>query len=511
MDVALPIHHIKMNEIKSKKEILRASSIIGGASVVTILIGLIKVKVLAIVLGPDGMGLMGLLLSLLGFGSTIFGLGLSTIGVREIAINYDNSGQVDHVRKSLFLLSLILGLLSIFVVFIFRQDISLWLFNNTQYQWSVFLIGFAIFFTLIGNSQRAVLQGFRKINDQAKIKVFGAIFSTIIGICSVLILGLDGVVAFVMIVPVTTCLLGFFYTRKLPKIRTIRISANNLFPQWKKMISLGFIFMLSGLLGEISKLLVRDLINQELNLQAVGFFQSAWSISMTYIGFVLGAMAADYYPRLTQVISKKLESNKLVNDQIEIALVFSCPILLGMLTFSPMVIQLLYSAEFLPASEILKWQILGDVLKILVWALGFVVLSHGKAKAFFLLEFLWNITYIILIYFGIDYFGIYITGYAFFASYMISLIVTYVYVRYLNSFRFTTKNLTILFKTLSFSLIILISSYINENVTYGVGTLVCLLSLFSSIKTLNDLDISNKKIIRILSLFEKIKILTRKC
>jgi len=72
---------------------------------------------------------------------------------------------------------------------------------------------------------------------------------------------------------------------------------------------------------------------------------------MTYLGFVLGAMATDYYPRLTAAISDTATATRLVNEQTEVALLLCAPVLLAMLGLAPWVIHLLYSAEFAPRSR----------------------------------------------------------------------------------------------------------------------------------------------------------------
>ena len=110
-------------------------------------------------------------------------------------------------------------------------------------------------------------------------------------------------------------------------------------------------------------------------MDASGYFQAAWLISMTYIGFVLGAMATDYLPRLTETISDKVRTRSLVNEQTEMALLMAAPVLLMMMIAAPLIIEVLYSRSFMPAVEVLRWQVIGDVFKIIGWPMGFIVLA----------------------------------------------------------------------------------------------------------------------------------------
>ena len=94
------------------------------------------------------------------------------------------------------------------------------------------------------------------------------------------------------------------------------------------MAKLGAAFMLGGLATSATLLLVRGRISQELGLDAAGYFAAAWGITMTYVGFLLGAMAADYYPRLTEVIHDKVAAVRLMNDQAQLGLAIGGPVLL---------------------------------------------------------------------------------------------------------------------------------------------------------------------------------------
>jgi PST family polysaccharide transporter len=269
------------------------------------------------------------------------------------------------------------------------------------------------------------------------------------------------------------------------------------------MFTVGFAFMLAGLLSVVCQLLVRYIINQRLNLESVGYFQAAWQISMTYITFLLGAMAVDYFPRLTQKIHNKSESNRLVNEQTELAIAFAAPVLITMLAFAPVVINLLYSSEFGNSVEILRWQVFGDTLKIISWPLGFIILAKGHSKLFFWTELLWNASYITLVYSGIELFGIEITGYAFAASYAIYLLTVYVVSRSINDFRWDRSNIKlILLLTLATASLLLVS-YFSILGTIVLGIVLIFISTIYALNLISHLELQNPKLKKILSFYKK--------
>lgn len=487
----------------SKQQMIKSSAVVGGASVITIIIGLIKVKALAVLLGPAGIGLMGILATIMTTGATFFGLGLGISGVRELSLNNKNIEKLDLVRKALFSANFLLGLLAIVIIFIFRVTLSEWFFQSPNYQLATCIIAVGVFFSLISSSQTALLQGLRKITELAKVKVIGALVSTLIGLLVIWQFGEPGIPFFVITLPLVSFFAALFYSRKLPKLTSSSIRIQELTPQWQSLFTLGFAFMLTGLLGAGCQLIVRYILNQELNIESVGYFQAAWSISMTYISFVLGAMAADYYPRLTQEIHNRDTANRLVNEQTEIAIIFAAPVLLAILAFAPLVINLLYSSEFSDSIEILRWQVFGDVLKVISWPLGFIILAKGRSKLFFCTELLWNVSYVLLVYVGINDFGIEITGYAFAVSFLILLFVIYFVSRTINGFQWSKNNIKLILLLILATSSLLLLSYLSLLSTMILGLFLVLCSALYAVKTISELGIKNNKITKILSIFER--------
>jgi PST family polysaccharide transporter len=150
--------------------------------------------------------------------------------------------------------------------------------------------------------------------------------------------------------------------------------------------TLGMAFMLGQFLANGAQLAARALIQQRLGVTELGLFQAAWAISTTYLGIVLQSLAADYYPRLSEAIQDPRTAARIVREQTEVALFLGAPIILGGLALAPLALQILYSSAFRPAAELLRWQVLGDVLKIAGWPMGYVLLAANRGRTFLLVE-----------------------------------------------------------------------------------------------------------------------------
>jgi O-antigen/teichoic acid export membrane protein len=423
----------------SFRTILRSASITGGAQVITIAVGLLKMKVVAVLLGPAGVGLIGLYLSLVQAASSIAAMGLGNVGTRQIAQAHAEGGdvRVGRTRQALFWGTMAFALIGAGLFWLASDWIARIILADEARTKDVALLSLGVALTVAAGSQGALLSGLRRIGDLARVNVGAGAIGAILGVLAVWIWGDKGLIATVIVVPLATFLLGHLYVVRLGTPAGPLGGLTELSRELRVMVRLGFAFMLSGVFTTLGHLVARTLVQRELGAEALGQFQAAWVIGMTYLGFALSAMATDYYPRLTIAIHDFTTATRIVNEQTEVALLLSAPVLMAMLGLAPWVIHLLYSSEFSPAVEILRWQLLGDLLKVLSWPLSFVFLASGAGKTFILTEFLGMGVFVVGILIGLPLIGVTATGVAFLAMYLVYLPLVWVLGVRMIGFRWT--------------------------------------------------------------------------
>lgn len=414
-------------QVTSYQRILKSSSIIGGASVINILIGLVRTKIIAVLLGPAGIGLVSLYTGLMSTATAVATMGIGTIGTRQIAeaISQDNEHALAVVRRAMFWGTLLLASAGGLIVWSLRELLAVHVLNGAEHATIVGWLALGVALSVASASQGALIQGMGRIGDMARLSVYGSLLNTVMGVTLLWKWGQAGLVAYALIGPVVSFLLGHWYVSCLPKVASGNISIQEMAHQWQTLLRLGIPFMGAGLVGTLVQLWIRVEVGNTLGAESLGHFQAAWAISMQYIGFVLAAMGADYYPRLTGLINDHKATTRLVNEQTEVALLLSAPIFIAMIGLTPWVIHILYSSAFLPAVDVLRWQILGDVLKVASWPLGFVIVAAGAGKTFF-----WTETLALLLMGGLiagfsPSVGLQITGIAFLVCYIFYLPLVY--------------------------------------------------------------------------------------
>jgi PST family polysaccharide transporter len=417
-----------MTEAKaSYHRILKSTSIIGGASFINIAIGVLRSKVLAVLLGPVGVGLASLYTGLMGTASTVATMGLGPVGTRQIAEAYskEDARAIMVARRALFWGTMVLASAGGLVVWSLRSFLAVYALGKASYSGAVGWLSIGVALSVAGASQAALIQGMRRIGDIARLNVYGSAISTVLGIGLLWRWGKTGLVAYVLIVPLASFVLGHVYVSRLPKARTETVSLPELTREWKMLLRLGIAMVGAGLVQQLAQLWIRIDVAKVLGAQSLGQYQAAWIISMQYVSFVLMAMGTDYYPRLTGVIHDHKAARNLVNEQTEIATLLSAPVFIAMMAVAPWVVHLLYAASFTPAIEILRWQVLGDVLKVVSWPLGFLIVAAGDGKTYFSTEtFAWLVPTGLITGLA-PVVGLQITGIAYLAMYALYLPLVY--------------------------------------------------------------------------------------
>lgn len=431
-------------ETSTSLGLIRSMLAIGSAQAIVIAISLAKMKALALLVGPVGIGFLTILMAVRDTGVTLSSLGLGSSAVREIAASRGDQQTLDRVRRILFAAFFVQGMLALLVVWVLREPLAEALLDDPTQGTAVGLVGVAVVLTLIATAQKALLQGMRRIGDLSKVTVIGTFLGTAAGLAVVFVQGASGLIWVVLLLPVGNMLAGYWYVRKLPRPGKASIPVREIWRIWQPMARLGMAFMLSTLATTATMLLIRSRIATELGLDAAGQFAAAWSITVTYVGFLLTAMGADYYPRLAEVIEDRSATNSLVNDQAQLGLAIGGPVLLSLVGLAPWLVPLLYSTQFDEAVTLLQWQTFGNIFKLASWPLGFAIVAAARGKTYLFTQISFNVMFIAILWPLIIDFGIIVAGPAFSVAYFVLFIVVYFVVRKIHGFRWERLSLVLL-------------------------------------------------------------------
>ena len=463
-------------EKTSYDQILTSTAVVGGSQVINILLGIVRTKFLAVLLGPAGIGLMGMYLSVTNMVGSVAGLGIGYSGVRQISVDVglDNREKVARTVLTLRRASNFLGVAGSLLTLSLCVPLSRLTFGNEDHWREIAVLSVIIFFGAVSGGQGALIQGMRRIGDLASLSILGAFLGMVLSIPMVYFWGEGGIVPFLVTVSVTTFLTSWWYARRV-SLADVRLSWMETWAEARGLISLGLAFMSSSLMAGGVLYLIRILLVRKIGLDGVGLYQAAFTLSTLYIGVILSAMGMDFYPRLASVAENNEACNRMVNEQTEVGLLVAAPGILATLVFAPYVIEVFYSARFIPAYDVLRWQILGVFLRVVCWPMVLVPHAKGNGRVFFLTELTASIVHVALIWGGVSLFGLEGTGIAFFALYVFYTAMMLAVVHRLSLFRWSDTNLRMgLAISVCVASVFLLPRFATRVVSLAVGSVVTL-------------------------------------
>lgn len=484
-----------INDTKSSyKNILKTTSLFASVKVATILVNIVKNKIVAMLLGTTGVGLFGIFTTTLNLINSVSDLGISKSSVRNVSVAVATNDR-DKVSKTIFVFNVFLFLLSVLsaiLTFVFSKQLSFYSFGNYNYSWAFAWLSIAVFLTSISTGQLAILQGARHVKSLAKASTFGAVIGLVISVPLFYFFGEIGIVCSL----VASALIGLFFSYwfyKKIEISKVTVTKNELISEGKDMIKLGIAMMLVSFLVALSGFVLRSYINQKSGVDSVGLFQAGFTIISGYFGMIFTAMSTDYFPRLSAISddNKKIESE--VNQQSIIALILLGPLVVLLLFIMPLVIEILYTSKFKEATNYVNWAIFGVVFQAAGQTMGMILLAKNRSTVFVSFVFIFQILFLGTSVFFFETFGMKGLGMAYSINMFLYMVVLQVIIKNLYNIKFLPR----FYKIICTILIITIVSFLTKDVEnlyvrYLIGVILISASLFYSISMLkNILEISS--------------------
>jgi len=486
----------------------------GGVAGITMILGMVRTKFAAILIGAAGVGVSSNFNAIQGVVGAIAGLGIQSSAVRDIAtaVAKNNNQEIGRTVLSLRRICWLTGFFGAGSMVFLSPIFSMWTFGSVEYRWDIAALGIVTLLANIQGGQMALIQGMRRMGDLARVQLIGALVGTLVTVGFYFWIGIRGIVPALVVMASFQLLISWWFARKI-EVQVVKMSWKESFSETSGMVRLGAAMMWTGLLGSGVTYVTNILITQQINVQAVGIYSAAFALSGMFVNFVLGAMGADYYPRLAGVADDNAAINHLVNEQTEIGLLLAAPGLMVTITLAPWLIHIFYSQEFISAVNLLQWLALGCLGRVISWPLGYVILALNKGKWLFITETSAQALNVFLIFMGLSIFGLVGAGISFFILYITHILAMFYIVNKLTNFYWlkTTKKLLITVSLLTIT-VFLSARFLPPVPAIALGLILTFLGLIISVQgLLNRLEDSSlivKVFLRFpgVTLFKSIKI-----
>lgn len=392
--------------------VLKYTGLFGGVQGLNIAIALVRNKLVALILGPGGMGLMSLFNSTIRFVSDSTNLGIPTGAVKQIAQDLQGDDE-EKVRASVRLVRtwvMISALFGMLICALLSPLLNKWTFTWGDHTLHFILLSPIVALTAISGGETAILKALRQLKSLAAISILNIVGALVTSIPLYYFFGQRGIIPSLIIIAI------------IQMVLTIRCSYRLVPPEFNftgsfvrgglPMVRLGVAFVIAAMMGSGADLLIRSFLNRYADLDVVGIFNAGYMVIMTYGGMVFASMETDYFPRLAAINETGAVMSKTVNRQIEVSLLIISPLLVALIIGLPILVPLLYSNRFTPAIPMMQVMALALYMRSAKLPLAYIALARADSRAYIFLEAAYDIAVVPMVIVGYQLNGLVGIGYA---------------------------------------------------------------------------------------------------
>lgn len=390
------------------------------STTVKILAGLITTKIIAIYVGPAGIALLGNFSNIIGilntFADGAIGSGITKY-ISEFETEEARKSVVSHAVKISLCCSFLIGI----TVLVFHNALARLAFGDTQFSTAFIIFGFTIVFFSMNTTISSILNGYRQIKYMVASGIIGSILSVLLAFVITVRYGIFGALINSIIAQFFIFFINMYFVRKLKLIELKMIFMSIDTSLLWRLFKYALMSIVSVLLVPTTTLMIRKYIFNNFTPAEAGYIQGVWSISGAYLMVVTTTLSIYYLPTLSSI-----KDNAGLRREIIKGYKFLLPVACmgGMLIYicRDLIIYILYTPEFLPMRKYFTFQIIGDLLKIAAFIIGFMNIAKAMTKRYISIEIIFSSTYVIFSLLFMKRFGSVGVTYAYALNYFLCLI-----------------------------------------------------------------------------------------
>lgn len=399
-------------------DIVKVFSLTALSTIVRMLTGLISVKVVAVIIGPAGIALLGQLGNFSTIVQNFATLGINNGVTKYIAEFKDNESQIKRIISTAFRIAII-GSLTVGVFMVcFYHFLSRVVMLSDEYGYVFIVFGLTLVLYAVNNILISILNGYKEFKKYVTVNIVSTILGLFFTLCLVLLWEIKGA----LISAVTFQSVMLFVT--LFMLRDCKWLSREYFTKRfdlkiaKKYLSYTLMTLVSISVAPVSQLILRGYVISHISEVEAGWWEAMNRISGVYLLVITSSFSVYYLPRLSEIKNDiELRSEIFKAYKVIMPMLISGFVLIYFTRF--LVIRLLFTSDFIPMQDLFIWQLAGDLFKIGSWILAYLMIAKTMTRAFILTEILAAVLYVGLAFLFIPYSGVMGITQAYFVNYVI--------------------------------------------------------------------------------------------
>lgn len=405
-----------------KTDLVKVFSLTGLSTFVKMFSGLIKTKIVAVLIGPEGVALIGQMTDIVRMTSLLANGGITT-GVTKYIAEYKNSeSEIRLIISNGLKISLLFSTLTGIILIIFSSYFSQEFFNSNNYQ-SIFIVfGFSVILFALNRFLLAIINGYKEFKKYITLNIVSNIFVLIYSLTLIYFFGVYGALLSLVTSQSIILIITFFFLLKSTWFKKKTFYGKIDWRILKKLSGFSILTLATFFIGPITNITVRSFIMDGISIESAGHWEGVNRVSGLVLSVITQALTIYLIPRYSELKSKLLIRKEIINvyKLIIPTLIIAFTILFFL---RDLIIQLLFSPDFTPMRDLFLFQFIGDFIKILSWIISIQLISKAMIKTLIPTEIFANGLYILLSYLLIQNYGVIGVIYAHIINYSIYLLL----------------------------------------------------------------------------------------
>ncbi len=430
------------------RRLVRSTAILGLGSAATIVAAILRAKILAAWLGPEGTGVLAQLASLSAVLVPLatLGAGNGVVTLIAEARGRGDTARVRRVTRTATTLAWSVGLGLAVLVAVLSPWIARGIYRDSGFFWAILFGAAAIPLSAVASLRITMLQGHGAVRAMATLNaVIAAVgIATIIPMAK--FFGVRGAVAQLVIVAATYAWLSGRFLKPLTPPRPPeappaepRVDRSLLRP----IARFGGSALLVGLSSTLTLLILRSMLVGKLGLSQNGIYQVCIGVSGLTMPLILNSITATVWP---EIAAKPKDADAVgpMTGAIRLAFLLVTGVSATLLVGAPIWVPFFYSARFLPALDLLPFQFLGDYLRAAAWMFGIWLVPRERLRPWVLFDIVYGVVLLAVFMLLVDRIGIRSVVYAYVAAHLSHAVLHYALARRALGFRLGKENALLL-------------------------------------------------------------------
>ena len=385
-------------KILKENKLLKIVSLNSISVVVSFFLGIASTKIVSVFLGTSGMALLGSFKNFASMFKSMSTLGINNLVVKLVVENKNDKKELSIIYSTFFWIFLLISVVLGGVVLIFSGFIADFLFFNNSYVIPIQFFGLFLPLVVINAFWMAIYNGLEEFKKIVFIQIFSNIL--VFGLTAFLIWkqNIFGGLLSIALSELILVMVTFLFVRRDKSYFQFdleRIINKKYFKAILKFSSMAF---LSAVLVPMTLMLIRNHIVNEYSISEAGFWDAVNRLSGFYMMIFSSGLTLYYMPKLASLKTDK-EFKEELKSYFKIFVPLFIIMLFAVFLFKGIIIDLAFTTEFSKIKDVLIWQLLGDLLRIMTLAFGYQIVAKAMIKKYFILEIAFNLLYLFLSYY----------------------------------------------------------------------------------------------------------------